>query len=247
LPSGRPFTGRCSSMSVWASNWARPRTNHRLDRLIADGREAVGDRRVDRDRVAGLQDVLVEADPDLESPGQDVAPFVARVSLERVGWAGRATGLVRDPQELHPGLRERRQPLPQHAGVQPDPVAIARPLDRRGDGHRAGRRRSGGRGGARDRFAGPAIVEQQLVERHVELGGDRVERAHGRVRAPGLDLGDQARRHPEAVGEDAQGQAARLARFAKPLADLRVVRSSVTRAAGSGQPWSSVVAGWSQE
>ncbi len=39
----------------------------RLDRLVADGREAVRDRRVDRDGVAGLQDVLVEPDPDLKA------------------------------------------------------------------------------------------------------------------------------------------------------------------------------------
>ena len=57
----------------------------RLDRLVADRREAVRDRRVDRDRVARLQDVLVEADPDLEPPAQDVAPLVSRVALERVG------------------------------------------------------------------------------------------------------------------------------------------------------------------
>ena len=62
-------TGRCSSISVWASNWARPSTNQiGLDRLVADRREAMRDRRVDRDRVARLEDVLVEPDPDLEAP-----------------------------------------------------------------------------------------------------------------------------------------------------------------------------------
>ena len=39
-------------------------------------------RRVEADRVSGLEEELVEADPDGERPGQDVAPLLAGVALD---------------------------------------------------------------------------------------------------------------------------------------------------------------------
>ena len=97
------------------------------------------------------------------------------------------------------------------------------------DGRRRGHRpvRGGHRGGRRRRgFGRPAVVEQQLVERHVELGGDGVQRADRRVGAPGLDLRDEARRDAEPLGQRPQAQAPGPARLAQALAHLRVVRTA---------------------
>src|SRR3954462_11832822 len=85
----------------------------RLDGHVAERREPVRDRRVDRDRVTRLEDVLIEADADLQAAAQEVAPFVARVPLEGVGRARRAADLVGHAQELDAGFRQRREPLPQ--------------------------------------------------------------------------------------------------------------------------------------
>ena len=147
--------GRCSSMSVWASNWAAAEHEpDRLDRLVADRREPMRDRRVDRDRVARLEDVLVEADADLEPPAQDVAPFVSGVALERVGRARGAADLVGHVEELDARLGQRRQAFPQDARREPDLVPVRRPLDRRGGGHRAGRRRAASARAGRDAVSG---------------------------------------------------------------------------------------------
>ena len=50
--------------------------------------------------------------------------------------------------------------------------------------------------------------EEQLVERQAELGDDGIERVHGRSRTARLDLGDEARRDLEALGQPADAQAA---------------------------------------
>ena len=74
------------------------------------------------------------------------------------------------------------------------------------------------------RLGRTAIVEQQLVERDVELGGDGVQGADRRVGPAGLDLRDQARRDA-AAGRPARAGSGR-ARFgrraaARPSADSR--------------------------
>ena len=50
--------------------------------------------------------------------------------------------------------------------------------------------------------------EEQLVERQSELGDDGIERVHGRSCTARLDLGDEARRDLEALGQPADAQAA---------------------------------------
>ena len=190
----------------------------RLDRLVADGRQPMRDGRIDRDGVAGLEDVLVEADPDLEAAAQDVAPFVTGVPLERVGRTRGAADLVGHVEELDAGLRHRRQAFPQDARREPDRVPVAArwtggaavivPADGRAVG------RVGSRG-----LGWSAVVEQQLVERDVELVGDRVERADRRVGAPGLDLRDQAGRDAEPLGQlrRLRRRARRAARRRSPI------------------------------
>ena len=226
-------------MSVCASNWARPSTNQIASTgIVADRREPVRDRRVDRDRVARLEDVLVEADPDLERPAQHVAPFVARVALERVlaGWTRRR------PRRSRGGTRRRARrsssgdptARPRRAGSgggwpRAGPaVPAATSCPRRGPGAGDRRRRGDGSAGVRGLRRAP-VVEQQLVERDVELGGDRVERADRRVGAAGLDLRDQARRDAQPVGQDAQAQppaAARPRAGARPSPGSRGGRSA---------------------
>ena len=62
----------------------------RVDRLVPMVASRCGIGRVDRDRVARLQDVLLEADPDLEPAAQDVAPLVP-------GWRWNASGGLEAP------------------------------------------------------------------------------------------------------------------------------------------------------
>src|SRR5688572_20427207 len=53
-------------------------------RVAAGIEQAVGRRRVEADRVARLEEELVEADPDGQRAAEDVAPFLAGMTLECV-------------------------------------------------------------------------------------------------------------------------------------------------------------------
>src|SRR3954453_17760492 len=204
----------------------------RVDRLVSQRRQAVGDRRIDRDRVARLEDVLVKTDADLEAPAEDVAPLVPRMPLEGIGRARRAADLVGHVEELDPRLGQCRQPLPVNPGGEPNRVPVRGALDGWSSRHGPAHRRLGScdRGG----FGRPPVVEQQLIERHVELRRDGIQRADRRVRTAGLDLGDETRRHSESFRERPKAQAPGLARFAEPLADLRIVRAAGASRAGGG-------------
>src|SRR5829696_3608509 len=63
------------------------------------------------------------------------------------------------------------------------------------------------------------VLEEELVERHVELVDDRVEGADGRRGAPELDLGDQAGRHADAACQLTQTDVLSLALGAQTLTD----------------------------
>ena len=83
------------------------------------------------------------------------------------------------------------------------------------------------------------VHEQQLVERDAELVRDRVQRADRRLGAAGLDLGDEARRHADDLGQPAQAEPARLAHLAQPVAHLGVLgfgRSAAPLAAHASLP-----------
>ena len=73
--------------------------------------------------------------------------------------------------------------------------------------------------GGRRRGLRRLVVEQQLVERDVELGGDGVQGADRRVGPPGLDVPrDEAGRDAQPLGQGAR----RDTRLAQALAHLRV-------------------------
>ena len=175
----------------------------RVDRPVARVREPVRDRRVERDRVARLEDVVLEADPDIEPAVEHVAPLVAAVALVRVPRSTRRQPRT-SRKELDVALGAGGQPFPLDARREVDPLARRWPAGRP---PRHGPRRLRGR---QRRLA--AVVEHQLVERHVELGGERVERPDRRVRPPGLDLGDEARRDTQSVGQRRAGSVPARAR-----------------------------------
>src|SRR4029079_9012640 len=73
---------------------------------------------------------------------------------------------------------------------------------------------------------------EELVERDAELADDRVQRAHGRLGLPRLDLRDEAGRDLEPAGQLAQRQAAALA--LRPQARAERVLAICRRAGRSG-------------
>ena len=174
----------------------------RVDRHVPGVREAVRRRRREGDRVACLQQVLFEQERHAEATAQHDAVLVACVARERFGRAGRAAHVVDDVEKLDVVVVLSRQPLPAHAGIERDRPPVVRAL------HGAGAR--GGIVVAAAGAAGPAIeagvvaVEEQVVDRDLELGGDRIQRADRGLGASGLDLRDQAGRDADPAGQLAQ-------------------------------------------
>ena len=93
-----------------------------------------GRRRRERDRVAGLEHVLLEHERDAEAAAQHEAVLAAGVARQRLGGARRAADVVDDVQELDVVVVLRRQALPAHARVERDRAPVVRAL------HRPGRR-----------------------------------------------------------------------------------------------------------
>jgi hypothetical protein len=129
---------------------------------------------------------------------------------------GGSADLVDDVQEVDAVLGVGAHPLPRDSGSEMNRLTLvvtdhrsvraARQGRRRGDGGVAcrgvtciddlGCRRRGGNGGRRSAPPGAIpvrlLLEEQLVERHVELVDDGVERADRGRGAAQLDLRDQA-------------------------------------------------------
>ncbi len=126
------------------------------------------------------------------------------MAQQRVGRARRRADAVGHLEEVDRVLALGGQALPRDAAVEPQ----AGPL--RGPQHT--RRRTGGSvaddqrldrlDGGRD----PVGAVEELVERHVERGDDRVERADRGVGLAVLDLRDEARRDADFTGESAYAQ-----------------------------------------
>src|SRR5438874_10226424 len=72
----------------------------RAHRVVADRAQPVRRRRVERDRRAGAELVLVEANCDAEPPADHVAVLLAAVPHQRVLRARLAARLVDDVEEL---------------------------------------------------------------------------------------------------------------------------------------------------
>ena len=108
----------------------------RVHRLVADVRQAVRGRRRERDRVAGLEHVLLEDERDAQAPTQHEAVLAARVARQRLGGARCAADVVDDVQELDVVVVLGREALPAHARVERDRAAVLRALHR-SDGGRA--------------------------------------------------------------------------------------------------------------
>ena len=181
----------------------------------------------------------------VERAAQDVAPLLARVALERVGRARLAADLVGHVEEVDVADRLGRQPLPDDAGTEPDARPRGRSL------HGIVRQR-------RSRAARPALVvrpsaagggcgvhEQQHVERDAELVGQRVQRVDRRLGAAGLDLGDQARRHAEDLGQADAGSGPRAGRAWRRRSPIVAYSGSVDpfRRSRPTPPSSSVICG----
>src|SRR5439155_4662259 len=105
-------------LSGWADSAVALPPDHdpdRLDALVPESPQTMRRRRVERDRVARTEVVLVEADADSESPADDVAVLPAAVGDERVGGAGLTAHVVRHEQELRARIALCGEPLPRYA------------------------------------------------------------------------------------------------------------------------------------
>ena len=186
----RPLTR--SSVGRPSQRWSvvRAAAVHEPDRRrrdVAGVEQPVGRRRVEADRVAGLEHVLVEADPHGERAAQDVAPLLAGVALECVGRARLAADLVGHVEEVDVRIDSVVEALPDDAGPEPD-ASTASPL--------AARDRAAGVTSAVPSSASPgsaatggwASMNSRLVERDAELVRQRVEGVDGRLGPAGLDL-----------------------------------------------------------
>src|SRR5579862_9179064 len=179
----------------------------RTNGLVADRAQPVRRGRVEGDRRAGPELVLVEADCDAQPAADHVAVLLAAVPHQRVCRARLAAGLVDDVEELDERVAGRRQPLPVHAGGQIDDVPV---LGRRHRPAGVGRRLPATRAGT---------VVEHVAHRQPEHVDERVERRHGRVDHVALDLGDEARRDTDPPRDLSQADAEPLALGAQPRTD----------------------------
>ena len=179
----------------------------RVDRHRPAVEQSVRDRRIEcrsrrpaRARTRRTRSVTPRRPLDRRTP----TPGRRAAGTRAPGWTPRR------PRTSRTGSRHSgsigREPLPDDTRREADDLAIVGALDGVAG---AGRQRCGRLDGhdARrpSRCARPVRVdEQQFVERDVELVGDRIQRADRRPRAARLDLGDEARRHPDATGQIAQ-------------------------------------------
>src|SRR5207248_2692246 len=92
----------------------------RPDHLVPFVAEPVRRRGGEGDRVAGLEDELVESDHDTERAAEDVAELVPAVADEVVIGTRGTARLVGRLDEFDVFVGPERQPLPRHTGVERD-------------------------------------------------------------------------------------------------------------------------------
>ena len=128
--------------------------------------------------------------------------------------------------------RSPRSPAREHRAAPGDhgrrPVRGIRPARPRPGPHLAGRH------AVRHLAAGGAGLLEHVLHRHAERGRDRVQRADRRLALARLDLGDEARRQPDAAGQAAQADPPPGPLRADTLADWRI-------ATDTGRPLASMV------
>jgi len=171
---------------------------------------------VERDRPAGAELVLLEADPYPERAADDVAVLLAAVCHQRILGARGGADRVHDVEELDLAVPVRGEPFPAHARGQVDHASGLRPLRqpvplgrRTDDAHRR-----------------PFLAEH-VAHRHPELGDERVERADRRIDAVELDLRHEARRHADPPRELAEADPAKLSLRTQPSTDPRGLEPTV--------------------
>src|SRR5262245_2950646 len=179
--------------------------------------QPVRDCRVEGDRVAGAEHGVLEADLHAQLAGEHDPQLAAVVAHQAAVRAGGAPGLVDRVQELDVAVVPGGQPFPADARAEVDHVPFGGALDATEADRRPGLVPGRWRHGLHRPVA--AGRREQLVERDAQLGDDRVERPHRRLRLAGLDLGHEARRDLEPASELAQAQATPLALDAQARAE----------------------------
>jgi len=167
--------------------------------------------RVERQRVAGTQFELLEADPDAQPAADDVRVFLASVPRERVLGARRSADVVDDVEELELVVRFRGQQLPADPVREPDRLACVVALNGTARG------RGGGTPGP-SRRRGDVRFAEQVVDQQAQLVRDRVQRAHRRHHAAPLDLRHETRRNADGAGHAPHRRPGSLARAPQPRA-----------------------------
>jgi hypothetical protein len=115
---------------------------------------------------------------------------MGHVANQRLLAAGFRADFVDDLEEFHFRIGARREALPTHAFGEADGVAVVTALD--GVGRVSGCPRALG--------TGPSRIAEQIVHDELQLVGDGIQGPDGRHHPATLDLGDQARRHPDVPG-----------------------------------------------
>ncbi len=172
-------------------------------------------RGIEGDGVAGAQFVAVEADVGGQRAADDDSVLAAFVAQGPAFVGGVAAGGVDHLQEVGGRVGAGRESLPADAAGQIDEPAAVGPL------HYVRVRGAGLR-------AGTAGAEYQVVQRAVQLGGQRVEHPYRGNRRAALDLRDQARGTADPAGQLADGQLPLLTDLTQPRSQpgLRVEGAS---------------------